>query len=147
LAVRSDLYTEQSLVWAVGDTGGNVPPRAKVTLGNDAPIDITRDDPITTNQDTCPAAAALLWVDSDGTAFVVLVHSAGQTGVDAGRVRAMTTLHRQEHAVGPLHADPRHWPRLFFLEPLHQVLRGGMGKSAVDLAETASHANLLVHIY
>jgi len=147
LAIRSVLCAEQSLVWAVGDAGGNVPPWAKVALGNDARSDIARDGPVGADQDACPAAAALVWVDSDGAGCRVLPHSAGEAGVDAGRVGAVTTLHRQEEAVAPLHANAGDWPRALLLERLDEVLRGGMGKSAVDLAEAASHANVFVNIH
>jgi hypothetical protein len=120
---------------------------AKVALGNDARSDIRRDDPVGADQDACPAAAALVWIDRDSAGVGVLAHCAGEAGVDAGRVGAVTTLHRQEETVGSLHADAGHWPRALSLERLDQVLRGGMGKSAVDLAEATSHADAFLNIY
>ena len=120
---------------------------AKVALGNDARSDIRRDDPVGADQDACPAAAALVRIDRDGATVGVLAHCAGEAGVDAGGIGAVTTLHRQEETVGSLHADAGHWPRAFFLERLDEVLRGGMGKSAVDLAEATSHANVFLDIH
>jgi hypothetical protein len=147
LAIWLVLYADQSLVWAVGDAGGNVPPWAEVALDNDALSDITRDGAIGADEDACPAAAALVWVDRDGAAVRVLVHSAGEAGIDAGRIGAVMTLHRQEEAVASLHADAGNWPRALSLERLDEVSRGGMGKSAVDLAEATSHTNVFVNMH
>jgi hypothetical protein len=53
----------------------------------------------------------------------------------------------QEETVDSLHADAGDWPQALSLERLDEVLRGGMGKSTVDLAEAASHANVFLNIY
>ena len=92
-----------------------------------------------------PATDALFSIMKHNTPLIS-IHRTRQTGVNAARGSAVTTLERERNRALLLHMNPSQSPRRLPLEGLHNILRPRMLNKTMNLTEPTTNAELLINL-
>jgi hypothetical protein len=119
---------------------------AEIAFGDDLIIRVFHQSAVKTGYSASPAAHTLLRVNAHHSAYRVLLHGSGQTGVNAPGPGAVPALDGETNLAVLLHAYPGQRARSLFLKCLYDVLRVRVLYLTIATAKAAAHTGFFIDI-